>query len=296
MTITRSILPAMLLAVALPLPATAQTRVNSRHAVNSDSYVRIYMETEGTIRIAGWSKDSVVFSGTADGSLPELEFGIAKEGKAAKGGIWTDKKGKGAVDLDIFVPEGATVWVKTTGASVQIDEVSGGVDVYTVSGNVTFAGSPKQLYAESMGGEVSITGESRSIRAKTGKGPITFRGSVEDVTLVTVGGKITVSGPRLRQGHFESVTGDIVFDGALEPGSSVGFQTHSGRVEMTLPRDAGADCVVTTIEGELQVDFDVPESLERDGAQGPEKEFTIGDGGANVKIQTFDGPVAIRKR
>ncbi len=179
---------------------------------------------------------------------------------------------------------------------MQIDDVSGGVDVYTVSGNVTFTGSPKQLYAESMGGAVSITGESRSIRAKTGKGPITFRGSVEDVTLVTVAGKITVSGPRLRQGHFESVTGDIVFDGALEPGSWVGFQTHSGRVEMTLPRDAGADCVVTTIEGELQVDFDVPEALERDGAQGPEKEFTIGDGGANVKIQTFDGSVAIRRR
>ena len=296
MKIARSIVATALLALALPLAATAQQRVDSRHAVTSDSYVRIYMETEGTIRIAGWSKDSVVFSGTADESLPELDFGTAKEGKAAKGGIWTDKKGKGAVDLDIFVPEGATVWVKTTGASVEIDEVSGGADVYTVTGNVKLAGSPQQLYAESMGGEVSITGSSTSIRAKTGKGPITFRGSGDDVTLVTVGGRITVSGSRLRRGHFESVTGDIVFDGALEPGSTVGFQTHSGRVEMTLPRDTGADCVVTTIEGDLQVDFDVPESLERDGAQGPEKEFTIGDGGAHVKIQTFDGAVAIRRR
>ena len=296
MTITRSILAATLLALALPLAATAQVQVDSRHAVNADSYVRIYMETHGTIQITGWSKDSVVFTGTADESLPELEFGISKEGKGAKGGIWTDKKGKGAVDLDIFVPKGATVWVKTTGASVEIEDISGGVDVYTVTGNVKFAGKPKQLYAESMGGEVSITGESASIRAKTGQGPITFRGSGEDVTLVTVGGKITVSGPRLTRGHFESVTGDIIFDGVLEPGSSVGFQTHSGRVELTLPRDAGADCVVTTIKGELQVDFDVPEALERDGARGPEKEFTIGDGGAQVKIQTFDGAVAIRRK
>ncbi|MEK6254748.1 MAG: hypothetical protein N2B05_08650, partial [Gemmatimonadales bacterium] len=202
MKIARSILATALLALALPFSATAQQQVDSRHAVNPDANLRIYMETGGTIRIAGWAKDSVVFSGTADAGLPELEFGIAKEGKAAKGGIWTDKKGKGAVDLDIRIPEGATLWVKTTGASVQIDDVSGGVDVYTVSGNVTFTGSPKQLYAESMGGAVSITGESRSIRAKTGKGSITFRGSVEDVTLVTVAGKITVSGPRLRQGHF----------------------------------------------------------------------------------------------
>ncbi len=296
MKIARSMLATAVLAAAFPLSAVAQQRVDQRHAVNPGANLRIYMETAGTIRISGWARDSVAFSGTTDEGLPELEFSTANQGKAAKGGIWTDKKGKGQVDLDVRIPEGATLWVKTTGASVEIDDVSGGVDVYTVTGDVTFAGSPKQLYAESMGGEVSITGESRSIRVKTGKGPITFRGSVEDVTLVTVGGKITVSGPRLRQGHFESVTGDIVFDGELEPGSSVGFQTHSGRVEMTLPRDAGADCVVTTIEGALQVDFDVPEALERDGAQGPEREFTIGDGGANVKIQTFDGAVAIRRR
>lgn len=284
------------LALPAPHPAGAQTAIDSRYPVNPDGYVRIYMETEGTIRISGWAKDSVAFRGTADETLPALEFGIAKEGKAAKGGIWTDKKGKGAVDLDISVPEGATLWVKTTGASVEIEGMSGGVDVYSLTGDVIFEGSPKQLYAESMGGAVSISGSSSSVRAKTGKGPITFQGNVEDVTLTTVGGRITVSGPRLRRGHFESVTGDIVFDGALEPGSSVGFQTHSGRVELTLPRDAGADCTVTTIEGALEVDFDVPEALERDGARGPEKEFTIGDGGATVQIQTFDGPVAIRRR
>lgn len=296
MTITRSILAVVLASLVFPLGASAQQRVDTRQAVKSDSYLRIYMETEGTIRISGWAKDTVAFEGTADAGLPQLEFGVAKQGAAAKGGIWDEARSGGSVDLDVRVPEGATLWVKTTGASVEIEDVTGGVDIYTVTGNVKFSGSPKQLYVESMGGDVTIAGTSSSVRAKTGNGAITFRGAGEDVTLVTVGGKITVNGPRLRRGNFESVTGDILFDGALEPGSSVGFQTHSGRVEMTLPRDAGADCVVTTIEGELQVDFDVPEALERDGARGLEKEFTIGDGGATVKIQTFDGPVAIRRR
>lgn len=287
---------AAVLGLAMPMAASAQQTVDSRHAVNPDAYIRIYMETDGVIRIAGWAKDSVVFTGTTDAGVPELEFGIAKEGKAAKGGIWADRKSKGSVDLDIRVPVEATVWVKTTAASVEIENVAGGVDVYSVSGDVRFEGEPQQLYAESMGGAVSIEGSSASIKAKTGKGPITFRGSADDVTLKTVGGRITIDGPTLKWGYFESVTGDIVFDGALEPGSSVGFQTHSGRVQMTLPPDAGADCLVTTIEGDLQVDFDVPEALERDGAQGPETEFTIGGGGAQVKIQTFDGPVSIRRQ
>ena len=103
MKIARSILATTLLVIALPLSATAQQPVDSRHAVNSDSYVRIYMETGGEIRISGWSRDSVAFSGTADAGLPELEFGITKEGTAAKGGIWTDKKGKGAVEYWVAV-------------------------------------------------------------------------------------------------------------------------------------------------------------------------------------------------
>jgi hypothetical protein len=290
------LLGAAVLGLSAAPTVSAQQTVDSRHAVNPNAYLRIYMETDGVIRIGGWAKDSVTFTGTADEGLPKLEFGIAKEGQAAKGGIWTDKKGKGAVDLDIRVPVEATVWVKTTGASIEIENVAGGVDVYSVAGDVRFVGDPQQLYAESMGGEISIEGNSASIKAKTGKGPITFRGTADDVTLTTVGGRITVDGPNLKRGYFESVTGDIVFDGALEPGSSVGFQTHSGRVEMILPPDAGADCLVTTIEGDLQVDFEVPEALERDGAQGPETEFTIGGGGAQVKIQTFDGPVAIRRQ
>jgi hypothetical protein len=296
MKIARTFLLAALSTLFLPPGAAAQRAVDSRHAVNSDAYVRLYLETEGSIRISGWSKDSVAFTGSMDADLPALSFGTAKDGAAAKGGVWMEKQKAGAVDLDISVPAGATLWVKTTGASVSVAGVTGGVDVYTVTGDVSFSGSPEQLYAESMGGEVTITGSASSIRAKTGKGPITFRGAADDVTLVTVAGKITVEGPRLRRGHFESVTGDIEFDGSLEPGSNVGFQTHSGRVDMILPADTGADCVVTTIEGDVQVDFDVPEALDREGARGPETEFTIGDGGAQVTVQTFDGPVAIRRK
>ena len=296
MTITRSFLAAALLGLVLPLAAAAQQRIDARQAVEPDAYVRIYLETEGSIRIAGWAKDTVAFSGTADADLPEFNFGVGKKGASAKGGLWDKEKSGGSANLEVRVPDGATLWVKTTGASVEIEGVSGGVDIYSVTGDVKFAGSPKQLYAESMGGEVTISGTSPSVRVKTGSGPITFRGAGEDVTLASVGGKITVSGPLLRRGHFESVTGDILFDGALEPGSSVGFQTHSGRVELTLPPDTGADCVVTTIKGKLRVDFDVPESLARDAAGGSEREFTIGDGGANVKIQTFDGAVTIRSK
>lgn len=287
---------AALLLLGLPVGAAAQQAVDVRRALEPDAYVRIYLETEGSVRIVGWDRDSIAFSGTADPGLPEFQFGLAKEGAAGKGGLWDQDGTGGAAHIEAFVPEAATVWVKTTGASVSIEDVTGGVDVYSVTGDVQITGTPSQMYAESMGGEINISGSSSSVRAKTGSGPITFRGAGEDVSLMTVGGRITVAGPRLRRGYLESVTGDITFDGELEPGSSIGIQTHSGRVELVLPREAGADCTVTSIRGEIQVDFPTGQEFERSGARGPEREFTIGDGGADVKIQSFDGPVAIRRR
>lgn len=296
MTPRRVGLAAGALWLALPAGALAQQQVNVREALEPDAYVRIYLEAEGSVRIVGWDRDSVVFTGTADRGLPDFTFGLTSQGRAGKGGIWDQDRTGGAADIEAFVPENATIWVKTTGAEVTVEDVSGGADVYSVTGDVRITGTPRQLYVESMGGEITISGTSPSVRAKTGSGPITFRGSGEDVSLVTVGGKITVSGPRLRRGHFESVTGDIIFDGALEPGSSVGIQTHSGRVELVLPGDAGADCTITSIKGDVQVEFPTDRAFEREGARGPEREFTIGDGGADVKIQSFDGPVSIRPR
>ena len=284
------------LLLATAAAARAQTVVDVREAMEADAYVRIYMETEGSVRISGWNRDSVAFTGTADTRLPEFQFSVAKQGTAGKGGLWDEARTGGEAAIEAFVPENATVWVKTTGASVSVEDVLGSVDVYSVTGDVRITGTPRQMYAESMGGEITISGSSTSVRAKSGSGPITFRGAGEDVSLTTVGGRITVSGPRLRRGYFESVTGDILFDGDLEPGSSVGFQTHSGSVELVLPRDTGADCTVTSIQGEVRVDFQTDQTFERQGARGPEREFTIGDGGADVKIQSFDGPVAIRRR
>jgi DUF4097 and DUF4098 domain-containing protein YvlB len=289
-------LGAVLALLALPVTVAAQQQIDVREAIEPDAYLRVYMETEGFVRIAGWDRDSIAFAGTADAALDEFRFGVGKKRASGKGGLWDEGRTGGSANLEVWVPRGATLWVKTTGASVEIVDVTGGVDVYSVTGDVKITGSPKQLYTESMGGEVTISGNSSSVRAKTGSGPITFRGAGEDVTLLTVGGTITVSGPSLRRGHFESVTGDISFDGALEPGSSVGFQTHSGVVDLTLPRDAGADCTVTSIDGEVQVDFPTAGERERNGARGPRREFTIGDGGATVTIQTFDGSVAIRPR
>jgi hypothetical protein len=285
--------PAILIAGGAA-PLAAQQHIDERAAVAPDAYIRVYDEAAGSVRVTGWDRDSVAVSGTRDSGAGRFSF--SGGGDAAKMGLWTDGDSAGEAHLDVRVPAGATVWVKTTSALVEIGDVASGVDAYSVTGDIRVSGTPRQVYAESMGGSVQIVGTALSARGKTGSSPITFRGDAEDVSFTTVGGTIMVMGPRLRLGHFESVTGDILFEGEIEKGSSLGFQTHSGTIELRLPSDVGADVTYTTIEGDLQSDFPLGEADDRGGMRGRERQFSLGNSGATVTIRSFSGEVLIRRK
>jgi hypothetical protein len=275
-------------------PALAQQRIDEGTTIASDAYIRVYSEAAGSVRVVGWEHDSMAVTGTKDSGVGRFSFGGADD--AAKTGVWKEGDSAGEAHLEVHVPAGATVWVKVTEASVEIGEVSGGVDAYSVSGDIRISGSPSQVYAESMGGVVEIVGSMPSARAKTGSSPITFRGEAADVSFNTVGGTITVTGPSLRAGHLESVTGDILFDGEMAKGSSVGFESHSGRIELRLRADQGADFTLTSIEGEFESDFELEEAADREGMRGKQRQFSIGKAYATVTIRTFSGPVVLRRK
>jgi DUF4097 and DUF4098 domain-containing protein YvlB len=273
------------------MPASAQQTIERGHSATADPYVRIYVGSSGTVSVSGWDRDSVDVSGTADEAAGPFDIGGGAD--AMKMGLWAEDNPDAIADLRIRVPAGATVWLKVVGASVDVSGVTGGLDVYSVTGDVRVEGSPREVYAETMAGKVDILGSSSSVRAKTANGSITFRGESDDVSLNTVSGKLTVAVPLLKRGRFETVTGDVYFEGDLDRGSSTTFQTHSGGVELRLPRDAGADVSVTTVEGTLQNDFGPQRS--RDDMSGREIQLEIGAGGAAVTIHTFSGAISIRK-
>ena len=280
-----------LTASAFTAPALAQQTIEHGKSATSDPYIRIYVGSSGSVSVSGWNRDSVDVSGTADETAGPFDMGGGAD--AMKMGLWAEDDPDAMADLSIRVPAGATVWLKVVGANVDVSAVTGGLDVYSVTGDVRIDGNPRQVYAETMAGKVDISGSSPSVRAKTANGPITFRGESEDVSLNTVSGKLTVTVPMLQRGRFETVTGDIYFEGDLDRGSSTTFQTHGGGIELRLPRDAGADVSVTTVEGTLQNDFGGQRS--RDDMSGREIELEIGAGGAAVMIHTFSGAISIRK-
>jgi hypothetical protein len=285
------ILGLMLLAVAVVCgSAGAQQRIAQRRPLTADGYIKIY-NMAGSIRIVGWDRDTVAVTGSVDGQAGR--FFLHTDGRAGKLGV--EGQGEGRAELEIRVPRRSTVWVKTSSAEIEVSGVSGALDLYSVNGPIRVRGQMRQVYAESMGGNVDLDVSAPSIRAKNGSGSVVVRGSGDDVSLSTVDGSMRISGAHLQRGRFESISGDILYEGAVERGGSTTFQSHSGSVELRLPARSSVDFALSTYEGDIRSDFRIQDSARDRGPRGRELTFSNGSGGADVSVRTYSGPIILHK-
>lgn len=281
-----------------PTPSPAVRRVSSGHALDRDGSIRIFV-LNGSVRVLGWDRDSVAVTGTA-AKGQELFIGGGRRG--VKLGLWDRVDADNALPshLEIRVPAGARVWVKTGyAADIEVAGVVGGLDLNTAAGTVRVTGSPRELAIEAMEGSVEITGSPAWLRAKSASGAITLRGSAEDAILTTVSGPISVIAPRgaaapFGRSRFESVTGSVAFSGAPARGGTLHVDTHSGAIDVSLPATLGADFDVTTISGSVTNAL----TAARPVAESRRKAlvFSTGEGGAHITIRTFKGPVRLRRQ
>ncbi len=96
---------------------------------------------------------------------------------------------------------------------------------------------------------------------------------------------------------------------AVDATKSMSFTSFNGDVDVSLPANLSADLLVTSQQGDVFTDFDVnvqqdPPVVERRGDAGGryrvrmqrETRYTIGSGGPDIQLRTFNGDVMIRKR
>jgi hypothetical protein len=285
-----------LAALCAPAAGYGQFQVDRRIAIAHDASIRV-LNLVGSIRVVGWDRDSLAVSGKLPPYAGKL-FYFGGSGRAAKLGVDAPDGAEPAAgsSLVVYVPQRAKLWIKAATADIEVSAFHGTLDLYSVSGVIRVSGAPAQVYAESMDGRVEITGPARWVRAKTASGPIALRGGGEDVAATTVGGTIVVDSARITRGRFESVTGDIRFDGDLDRGASLTFESHSGAIELQLPGAVSADFRINEFQGEIVNELSRARSRTLRERGGRELEFTAGQGGADVTIRNFKGPVLLRRK
>jgi hypothetical protein len=280
----------------VPMLARAQQAVLRGHAANPDVSVRL-MAPVGSVRVIGWARDSVELTGTVpNGSRVEFSSPVGPaRGMKMYVELPSDRvanEGK----LVLRVPAAARVWLKTGSADIDVTGVTGGLDLNVVGGSITVHGTPRELRAESMDGSVTIDGTPAWLRAKTATGDITMNGGGEDLGASTISGAIRSSGGAVERIKLESTTGAITFANGLARAAEIEIDTHSGPVELELPRMGDVEMDLATITGRIENGWSRIRPVSGREGRGMTLTTSPGMTSARLKVRSFKGPIRVRAR
>ncbi|MGE5927611.1 MAG: DUF4097 family beta strand repeat-containing protein [Gemmatimonadota bacterium] len=274
-------------------PLAAQDRPPDRRlAAASDASIRI-LNLAGSIRVSGWDRDSIAVMGSPPPGGGMLLMGGSERGVkvVVEANAATDLPG---THLDIRVPRGARLWVKSATAAIAIDGVTGEVEASTVTGAITVRGTPGVLVAESMEGNLDITAPARVTRLKTAGGAITVREAANEISATSVSGVIQVLGARdVSSGRLESVSGRVIFNGAVAAGGSLDLQTHDAPIEILLPARQSAVVEVSAYGGKT---INRIPGLSGSPGKGKAVHYRLGNGRARIVARSLKGDVSLRQQ
>ncbi len=213
------------------------------------------------------------------------------------------------VHYEIYVPEDIELDIKTSGGSIQVENVAGDATLKTSGGSLQLRdldgrvtartsggsiqghnlGSIADLYTS--GGSINIDGAGGSIEAKTSGGSINIADVNGTVDAQTSGGTI-----RLKEiaGAVNAKTsgGSIEAEILGQPEDDMRLQTSGGSVTIHLDEDIQADIDAQASGGSVSTDFAVTVrgTMKRTKLQGE-----INGGGPLLTLRTSGGSVRIRE-
>ncbi|MFQ5889539.1 MAG: DUF4097 domain-containing protein [Gemmatimonadota bacterium] len=282
----RAVLVVAALSLLRTAPGLAQAPIHDGRAAAPDGTVKI-TNAAGSVRVVGWSRDSVAVSGRLGAGAERLVFSVDRSETRIRVVLPHDPEGGlGGSDLVVKVPRGSQVAVRTESAGIESSDMAGGLDLETVSGDIRVRSqrAARFIYAQTVAGDVDVDAATKVIRAKSVDGSVTVRKAHGYVELSTVSGAVTLAGVRVWEGQMTTVTGDIRFAGDFDPGGAFYFESHAGDIELFLPPEMPIDLDITSFG----------ERVTNELAPG-ETSFTTESPGARVRVKSFKGRVRIRK-
>jgi hypothetical protein len=295
--------------MALPIAAKAQDEqgVQIRGLTKIDTTVRLdrggavdLSLISGKIRVMGWDRADVKISAYIESGLLRFNANSSRVSLSVDDSDEGGRRGRrhnnvGDARYDVSVPRGTRLILEAVSGDVTSKGSQAEIEATSVSGDVDVTDGVRTVSAESVSGSVHAAQVNGNLRTETVSGELRAENVTGNVEASSVSGDIRLVGIQSKDVRTETVSGDIVYSGTIEPSGKYGFESHSGTLRLNIPPGAGAQFSVETFSGDLQSDFPVTiqpkpkRSLRREGRI----EFTIGDGRAKVTAQTFSGSIVI---
>lgn len=203
-----------------------------------------------------------------------------------------------SVNYILTIPARAEVEVKNVSGDVRAEAVGGRAKLETVSGDIAASRMARGGTFVTVSGKLVLAEVSDGLKAKTVSGDISVSGAIGSVEAKTVSGDIELrSLSDSKSVEVNVLSGDIDFEGTLNPEGVYNFETHSGDVTLSLPVNAAFDFSFKTFSGDISSDFKAVVELQgklKDSRRDIRGE--VNGGGADLTCKTFSGEIRLKKR
>jgi DUF4097 and DUF4098 domain-containing protein YvlB len=249
----------------------------------------------GDIIVQVWNQQQVRVRAATERGMVRLETsgGFFSLGLRGQHNRSTDAR------FEVTVPVGTRIKANTQTGDISIQGTKAEAEAGTMSGDVQIEDVSDRLAVSVLSGDVRLSRITGDIRVNAISGEVALDGGSGDAEIVSVSGDVDIRGFTSRRVRAASTSGDILYDGTIDPSGRYDLKSHSGEVDLIVPTNASAQVTVATFSGGIESDFPITLNPGEHGlGLTSTKRFTfnIGKGEARIVAESFSGDVTIRQR
>lgn len=270
------------LAALLAVQGT-QFDTDTTFAVNRGS--RLKVQTQGgEIAVTAWDRDQIrIQAEHSSRSYVDVE----SRGQTIELSAKSRRGMPGLVDYRLTVPTWMALDLGGLYAEISVSGTKAGIKAETLEGDIVVHGGADVVTLSTVNGTVELTGAAGRISVNAISDDIQLTDVEGDIILESVSGDIDVRQTNARSLDVQTVSGDIVFDGRVASSGTYSLSTHSGDVTVAMPEGSNATISVASAGGEVSSSF----TARAERVSRRRQTFRLGNGGANVDIETFNGDI-----
>ncbi len=306
---SRSILLCSLV-LALPLLVVSTSVASAQRRRDSDRDYRSAVDTSfdfdrrglvsltlgtGDIIVTAWSRDQIRIHATSESGGVRLDASPSR----VRLDLSNQYGGGGDTRFEVTVPIGVRIVARAQSGDIAISGTQGEVDARSQSGDVKIEDVANRLDIGTLSGDIEVRGASGDVQIKSVSGDIRLNDFKGDFEGETVSGSIELHGAAARSVRSHTTSGDLVYEGSIDPSGRYELSAHSGDIKLNIPSNTSAQLSVSTWSGTLDSDFPITLRPGEHGiGTGQAKRFTfeIGNGAARISAETFSGDITIGSR
>lgn len=271
--------------VHIATAASAGKRHFNETMTVEDGVELVVLARSGLVLLSTWDSDEIKVRATHD---EEAQIRVSEQRRNVKVFAKINGDDAGDVQFDITVPRWMDVSVEGHSVDVECENMGGRVEIEIFDGDIYLEGGRERTNLTSINGDIRVENGNGRVTAFSPHGSVTILDTEGPLVAETVSGDIRLAGVASDNVEAISVSGDVLYDGSVVTNGNYYLESHDGEIQIGLSPDADVSVLVITAKGEFSTDFDV--RLEK-GRSGDRLEFTLGDGSAKLRAESFAGDI-----